>query len=252
MSTESGSRWSPRGIAAVTGMHRSGTSCVAGLLVRCGFSLGTSHRMLNDNASRFDNQRGHFENLGVVAINDAILGKAGGAWYRVPPPQSVESLAVPAGGLIGDFARLFNGTVIKDPRLSLTLPLWKRSCPSLSYAVFCVRHPLGVARSLASRNKMSLQMGLGLWLEYNLRLAESINGLTFAIVDFDQLTAQPTDTLCRLLSKLGVPFSEEKVGAEVDEFFDKELNHNPLSSEETASLPEDVKKLYTFLRARAV
>ena len=56
---------------AVTGMHRSGTSCFTGLLARCGFSLGRAYPLLNE--SRMDNEKGHFENLAAVAINETIL-----------------------------------------------------------------------------------------------------------------------------------------------------------------------------------
>lgn len=167
-------RPAPKGIIAVTGMHRSGTSCTAGLLEKCGYSLGTSHGLLADNRAMSSNQKGHFENLAVVSLNEKILAQAGGSWCCPPPAAEIERAGKDLAGQMERFSREFNGRVIKDPRLSLTLPLWLKHCPGIDCVVVCVRNPLSVAGSLRKRDGFALNAGLWLWFQYNARLLEAL------------------------------------------------------------------------------
>ena len=58
----------------VLGMHRSGTSCLTGILQGCGVELG---EVFTCNPH---NQRGNRENARIMILNDAILAHNGGAW----------------------------------------------------------------------------------------------------------------------------------------------------------------------------
>ena len=46
-------------ITVVTGIHRSGTSCIAGILDKCGISIGDYSNLISNNESAFDNQKGY-------------------------------------------------------------------------------------------------------------------------------------------------------------------------------------------------
>jgi hypothetical protein len=60
----------------VLGMHRSGTSAVAGVLARLGFSLGTE---LVPAQSRV-NDAGFFEDKAVLEFHESLLAALGRAW----------------------------------------------------------------------------------------------------------------------------------------------------------------------------
>ena len=61
-------------IIVVTGPMRSGTSCVTGMLERCGFDLGRNVRILRKK-TRY-NPTGHFEPDLLYAINERLLSES--------------------------------------------------------------------------------------------------------------------------------------------------------------------------------
>ena len=65
----------------VTGMHRSGTSFVAGALGLMGVGLGRADRMLKPGP---DNPKGYFEIQEIVQLDDELLAHLGGAWDQPP------------------------------------------------------------------------------------------------------------------------------------------------------------------------
>src|SRR5258706_12775846 len=70
---------------SVAGMHRSGTSMVTALLMRCGLALGDDADLIQPS---YANEAGYWENRGFVELNEQVLAATGGAWDRVPrfPP----------------------------------------------------------------------------------------------------------------------------------------------------------------------
>src|SRR5579862_44939 len=112
----------------VVGMHRSGTSALAGVLGKLGATLPQ-----NMGVPGPDNARGFWEPLSIVAANDEILAAAGsswddvetvpGSWFDSDASAPFVERAVPLlADEYGD-ARLL---VIKDPRISRLLPFWRR------------------------------------------------------------------------------------------------------------------------------
>ena len=65
----------------VTGMHRSGTSFIAGALRFIGVSLGDPERLLRPGP---DNPKGYFEIQSIVQLDDELLAHLGGAWDQPP------------------------------------------------------------------------------------------------------------------------------------------------------------------------
>ncbi|MBD3393194.1 MAG: hypothetical protein GF418_13785 [Chitinivibrionales bacterium] len=234
---------------AITGMHRSGTSCVTGLLVKCGLSLGTRYPLMNVPAR--DNAKGHFENLGALAINDTILRYAGGNWAQPPSPSAIEQVGSRFAPHFEKFSTTFDGDLFKDPRTCLTMSLWERHCPNLDAVVLCVRNPIGVAGSLKRRNRLPVEIGVKLWYEYNLRVIEGAKGLPVFVVDYDNLGRDLEFELSSLLSELGVDLDAGAMRERVAGFYSAELNHDISRKLHLDLLPEDARRLYEIILSQS-
>jgi hypothetical protein len=236
------------GAIVVTGMHRSGTSCIMGLLARCGYSLGTSHRLIHANVPQFDNQRGHFENVTFIRINQDILEYAGGSWATLPPQEAIEATYDAVKDDLLEFCRVFDGHILKDPRFCVTLPLW-RECLPIRNLVICLRNPMSVARSLKKRNGVPLSQGLKLWYEYNLRLTRNLEGISAVVIDYDRFQRSLEKEFCRLLEAINSPITKHEIREKnILTFYEEKLNHNPFRDEEEP-LPTHIKKLYETLKS---
>lgn len=163
----------------VLGMHRSGTSCLAGMLAAAGLaSAGEAVR-------GWDNQRGHHEMLDAVRLNDAVLAHSGGHWLAPVP----EVRWTPEHAAVRD--RLLSATVagrpalLKDPRTLLVLPFWRASTVPFR-VISIVRHPLSAARSLVAWRGMSLAQGVALWSAHNHALAADHARHGHPLIDFER------------------------------------------------------------------
>jgi tetratricopeptide (TPR) repeat protein len=163
----------------ILGMHRSGTSCVAGMLAAGGVaSAGTAIR-------NWDNARGHHEMLAAIRLDEAVLAHSGGHWLAAP--AEVRWTAAHAAERDRLLATPIDGRppLLKDPRMLLVLPLWRAaSVPFRALGV--IRHPLAVARSLEAWRGLLLGDGIALWIAHNRALAADRAAYGYPIVDFDQ------------------------------------------------------------------
>ena len=227
----------PRRVICVLGMHRSGTSCLAGSLEQQGLFLG------DVNTSAPWNKRGNRERFDVMSLQQDLLEANGGSWYEPPPvvEWSPEHYARARAILAQDAAAAVWG--FKDPRTVLTLAGWEQLVPDLD-AVGIFRHPLRVARSLQSRNEMPLPAGLALWKAYNERLVEIHRRRPFPIVSFDE---EP-ETLEAKLREAGEALGLGPASAE-EPFFADELRNAPAEGD---SVPPEVEALYQALRRLAL
>ena len=179
----------------VLGMHRSGTSAVAGALVRAGWQVpGTAIR-------NWDNPKGHHESTVLIRLNEEVLAASGGHWLL--PPQEVrwdtEHVAARE-------ALITPGAVLKDPRSLLILPFWRSA--SVRF-LGVVRHPWAVVRSLAGWRGMPPAEGLALWLAHNRPLAEA----EVPTLVFDGGVERVRADLRRLLADLGGDLDDEAIDA---------------------------------------
>jgi hypothetical protein len=230
-------------------MHRSGTSCITGLLEKCGLSLGTSHPLLNE--PRFDNQKGHFENRGAMALNETVLKFAGGTWCNPPSAEAIELAGEKLGSFFTHFAQTFNGDIFKDPRTCLTMSLWEKYCPDITAVVFCVRHPIAVAGSLKRRNNIPIGEGLKLWYEYNLRCILGMQHTPCFVVDYDNLEHHLEFEVSSLCEHLGLHLDIVELHSRIDGFYTGELDHNRGTvTGSDGLLPADIRKLYDILMSQ--
>lgn len=223
----------------VLGMHRSGTSCLTGLLETSGVRLCRVPRW-----NRF-NPRGNLEDTRVWTLNETILRRAGGAWNN--PPGEVPATIVEYAELraaLQPYTRL-EPWAIKDPRMVLTLHLWLPLLPRAAM-VGTYRHPLAVAESLRTRNKMPLEQGVELWCRYNRRLVEWHRRQQFPIVSFD-LTGeeylQQFEELCRVL---GLGYDSAAARRFYCQGF---VNHAPRPEIE---LPRQARQIYAYLVSNTI
>lgn len=169
-------------------MHRSGTSCIAGMLAAAGSaSAGAAVR-------NWDNARGHHEMLDAVRLDEAVLAHSGGHWMS--PPRDVrwtDEHAVERDRILrSEVAGV--PALVKDPRMLLALPFWRASAVAFR-EIAVVRHPLAVARSLASWRGMPLAEGIALWTAHNRALLADRAQHGYPLVDFDAPRAEVIATV---------------------------------------------------------
>lgn len=188
----------------VLGMHRSGTSAVTGLLTHMGAYFGPDGVAMPANEA---NPRGFWERLDVVAANDALLAGAGAAWDtplrydRQKVPKVLLEAIMPHMRVIADDLVAHPVSVVKDPRMCLTLADW---VPLLRKPVclFLHRNPLSVARSLQKRGDCSIMTGLALWEAYVRASLRDARSLPLIALDYDRLMADPAAALQGVLAEL--------------------------------------------------
>jgi hypothetical protein len=209
----------------VLGMHRSGTSLVASLLGLLGAYLGDEEDFIPADQ---DNPQGFWERRGVISLNNLVLRAGDAAWDRVA--------GFDVSRIRGRFRRRFasgaasliqgldtHGTwAIKDPRLCLTLPLWRPLCRH-AVCVVTLRHPAEVASSLERRDRMPLATGVALWERYTRSALEASEGLPRTALLFDDLFARPEETARGLRAFLAARRSAE-LGPVDDEAVRRHVN----------------------------
>src|SRR5206468_8497995 len=147
--------------AVVLGMHRSGTSALAGVLGLQGFTAPRT--MLPPSAV---NERGFWESERVNALNDELMAKLGTTWHGLESIDFAHMAAADlrawqerAQAVLAEEFPLGSKPLIKDPRLCRLLPLWRPALNNLcAESVFAItlRNPIEVAQSLSKRNAFDL------------------------------------------------------------------------------------------------
>ena len=194
----------------VLGMHRSGTSALGGALQHAGVNMGS--RLFGPQEGV--NERGFFENSGVVAINEALLDRLGAQWdqpQQLLLPADLTDKPSVRDAVTSFLTREYRDSRLwglKDPRCALLEPLWSTSIRALGATlqrVLICRDPLEVADSLKRRDHFPAEKSLMLWLNYNLAaLAPGIDDLP-VVLTYRQLVEAPGATLEGLADQLHLP-----------------------------------------------
>lgn len=216
----------------VLGMHRSGTSALTRVLNLSGATLP-----LDLYPAGIGNERGHWEPAGAVELNDAILAAAGTSVNGLAGPDDDWFRTPTAMGFLRQITKLYQAqygeaslSVIKDPRLSLVLPLWRVALESLGVqckVVMAVRNPVEVAQSMTRRQALAGQLepwpmdrGGLLWLGYSLAAERHSRGLPRSICHYDDLLSDWRKVLAQIETDLDLkwPIVADKAAAEIDDF----------------------------------
>lgn len=202
-------------ILCVAGMHRSGTSMITSLLHACGLDLGPRGDLLPPAPN---NPLGFWESRSFLRLNNAILKQLGGRWNDPPPTEIPGWEKEPSLGYLhkkaGKLIRRFDGREPwgwKDPRNSLTLPLWRMLLPEMKILI-CVRNPLAVAESLWDRNDLPYSASFDLWLTYNRRVLAAAPAESRLITHCDAYLHDPHAELHRVLQWAGLSATEKQIG----------------------------------------
>ena len=223
----------------VLGMHRSGTSLLAGSLEAAGLFLGE----VNNAAPH--NKKGNKENIPLRDLNDRIMARVSADW-RTPPTAAIlwtEAEKQDARALCRAHQEQNQAWGFKDPRTLWTLEGWRELFPR-AFLVGVFRHPALVMHSLNDRPG-SLQMtaaeGEALWYKTNKKLMQEFDRAPFPLLHFDAENMQTGffGPLGQVLARLGL---DQKA----TEFFTEDLVHQTAP---TFSPAQKTLDLYAELRA---
>ena len=237
----------------ILGMHRSGTSALAGQCAGLGLSFGN-----NLLPPQSDNPEGYYEDIELTAANDLLVTILLGGWdsplawadaakvFPVDDPR-VSEIASAAREVLRKKSQGMQHWAVKDPRFSRLLPIWWPMIRAMGLDVsiiMAVRRPSEVAASLEKRNGLGATTSQVLWLRH---VAEPLifaleNEIKVGMVSYDILIQSPAH-LSEVLEDMGFPISSQS-GAE---FVDGTLRHHRHEkSRSDDSITKACEQLYDF------
>ena len=220
-------------VVIVLGMHRSGTSAVAGTLVKLGG--GPPKHLMVANPG---NARGYFESVAFMHFHDELLASAGSrwhdwrlfspGWYSSPVAAEYRRRAKEL------FEAEFSGAalpVIKDPRICRFAPFWLgvlREMQKTPRIVIPIRSPLEVAQSLEKQQGVPLNEGLLLWLRHNLDAEVQSRAEARSIFTFGEFQSDWRGVCDKISTDTNLfwPRLSDRTSREIDNFLTKDLVHH--------------------------
>ncbi|MDI3547538.1 MAG: hypothetical protein PWR10_1190 [Halanaerobiales bacterium] len=152
----------------VLGMHRCGTSMIAGVLNKLGINMGD--KLLGKSPS---NPLGHFEDEDFLDLNERILKAARGSWLNPPSEKEILEQKEQFQAEIMTLTSKVNTGIWgwKDPRTSLTIDLYIDYLEN-PYFIVCHRKAEDVAASLQKRDPdfINIESGINLRNLYEERI----------------------------------------------------------------------------------
>jgi GT2 family glycosyltransferase len=215
----------------ILGMHRSGTSTVSRLANMMGAYFAPEGKEM---ASQSDNPKGFWERTDVMQLNDEILNAAGGSWNQLSG-LSLNTISAQEKEI---FTQRINAIVLgmdahrpwslKDPRMCLTLPIWR---PSLEIPVFLFvyRNPVQIAQSLAKRNSIPLSVGIALWEYYMVSALNAARDGDLLFTRYEDIMSDPIKETRRIyqgLKEAGVTGLRMPSKKEITAFINPDLFHH--------------------------
>lgn len=221
-------------VILVLGMHRSGTSMLAGLMAQLGVVMGK--RLYA--AQKGVNEKGFWEHEDIVDTHDELLLALNSQWDDLLPLAenwTEKSCIKPfferlQGFVKRDFSKA-SVWALKDPRMCRLMPLWEPILKSqnISPLFVCVnRNPFEVVASLQKRDGFTQQKALCLWLTHTLLAEKHSRKYPRIFVNFDELLAQPADVLEKIETGLdfSFPLALDQAQSKIDNFISPSLRHH--------------------------
>jgi glycosyltransferase involved in cell wall biosynthesis len=225
----------------VLGMHRSGTSALAGVL--CGLGAAAPKKTLM--GPHPCNQKGLFEALGLAQAHDEFLAAAGSCWHdwrkfdlqwarSQAAAQHAAKIRTVLTEEFGDEPMI----VLKDPRICRFVPYTLSLLADLNVspvAVLPVRNPLEVALSLRRRDNFAVPKSMMLWLRHVLDAEYFSRNLPRYFLPYEGLLENWRHHVDRLAEQTDVawPDRSDRSGVGIDQFLTTELYHERATWDET-------------------
>lgn len=237
----------------ILGMHRSGTSAVAGQLAALG--MRAARDLLPPQP---DNPKGFFEPRAIVDLHDEILKVLGSTWDDPRPlpegwvefPEMAAWRAKLAAWVVAEFGGQA-GWFVKDPRLCRLLPLWLVVLGELGInpkILLVVRSPAEVIASLAVRSRTDSDQAGMLWLAHYADAEIASRGLARELVLYEDWLRDWRSEAGRVAAGLGLELAAPQGG---DGFVDAGLRHQSGLALPVFSAPQNalVATFYAALQA---
>ena len=215
----------------VLGMHRSGTSALTQVLALAGAHLPQAVMPGDEH-----NARGYFEPWRIAVFNDRRLRAGGGAWddpfaYPYVATEDEAAWETEAQSLFRNEYGRARYPLLKDPRVSILMPLWRPVLEAEGLELRCIipiRTPLAVAGSLGRRDQFPDEKSVLLWISYMLGAESGSFGLPRAFVDYDRLLIDWRGEVAKMEAALGsaLPRLSARAAERIDGFLSAELRHN--------------------------
>lgn len=221
----------PRRLLLVLGMHRSGTSALAGLLGQAGFVAPA-----NPDPGDVNNPTGFWEPRHVRRFHDGLIASCESSWEDpllpllswLPDPiepaidKLEEALAEDFAGIPADGV-----AVVKDPRQCRLMPLWSELLQRRALVVqvlLVVRRPEAVAASLWRRDQLPLDRALLLWVSHTLEAELHSREQPRLVVSYEALLKDPAAVVSSCQRLAGLPEQPLLAGLQ-GAWIRPELNH---------------------------
>jgi hypothetical protein len=241
---------------AVIGTGRSGTSATAGLLIKLGLSGPDGDDLLGATES---NQSGHWESRAVIRCNLRLLRSVGAAG-QAPPPTTLDWSGVKDHAKRTAEARQWyqsahtaGPVMVKDPRMAHTLGFWRTALPAPMAAVFVLRHPVEMARSLNTRDGVPMSLGLSLWDRSNRSASLGLKGLPTLVLLYDQMLSEPVEGTAKVvefLNQLGIGVAPEAQKS-ASSWFNPRLHHERSELDEYSDMAGVQREMFSRFSACA-
>lgn len=183
-------------IYVVLGMHKSGTTLVSQILHHSGINMG----------DEIDTQVGYdkgnqYERVSTWQLNEDILGSRGKLSIDIGTPQSLvltDDQRRRMRSIIDDACRAYSDWGFKDPRTTLTYPLWAQELPE--HKIIAIYRPIDQLwqryRPKLHRRYRDPKMAYKLvlrWSEHNTSIVQVLNNTAspFAVFEFGDLMRVP-------------------------------------------------------------
>jgi hypothetical protein len=255
-------RPAPRQAILLSGMYRSGTSAASRALSFLGFA---QPQLLVEAGPA--NPKGFWEASRIVQANEAMLQALGWSWDKTPlltepgfSPDETQAdllahlrthwLAPAREAIAASYRSDAHNVICKDPLLSLFPAFWQAAFEAEGFEVHHVltfRHPLETAASLKRHKELGRAGAFRAWLHYNLRPLTQVE--VAATLDYNDLIAQPVETVNAIARRLGVSELDKAAAAELRAFLDPADNHGQSEAEgDEARLPKLITDTMEILR----
>lgn len=234
---------------SIVGMHRSGTSCLTGMLSELGFYCGSK---TNQFAPDKNNKTGYFEDKSIIDCNETLLEME----YKVFVNNNniysdiSQYTRYKYGWIYGPWTSLFDYTLenekllintaiddfivdmknddiltIKDPRLSLNLQRWEKYL-NIKAAIVIVRHPEDVILSLHRRDGLSPRLATDMYYLYNHQAFKSVQNIPHLCIVYEDLINKPVIVLEQIISFFNLNnINIKNPSLDAKNIIDNKLNH---------------------------